>query len=73
MRLFRNRAAAGSELAHDLSYFASDDPIVLGIPNGGVPVASVVAQALKAPLDILLISRLHSPKGGRHIVGAVDE
>jgi predicted phosphoribosyltransferase/dienelactone hydrolase len=38
-----------------------------------VPVAEVIAHVLDAPLDVLLIERLASPKPPHHFVGAVDE
>ncbi|NIR36375.1 MAG: phosphoribosyltransferase, partial [Actinobacteria bacterium] len=37
------------------------DPIVLGIPRGGVEVARAVADELDAPLDIVLVRKLPIP------------
>lgn len=73
MRLFRTREDAARELAGHLSFLASENPIVVGIPNPGVQIAAVVAEQLKAPLDILLLSKLSAPKHPDHVVGAVDE
>ncbi len=76
MPLFANRLEAARELADALLFLRENDAaplLVLGIPNGGVPIASHVAGALEAPLDILLISRLRASGQSDEIVGAVDE
>jgi putative phosphoribosyl transferase len=64
---------AGEDLAQKLVFLSSENPIVLGLGNGGVQVAEIVAKALNAPLDVLLIERLYAPHGLNHVVGAVDE
>ena len=73
MRLFANRREAARELAADLQFTRGDCPIVLALPNGGVPIAEIIARELAAPLDLLLIEKLRAPKNPEHIVGAVDE
>jgi len=73
MALFHNRQEAAHELARHLLFLKTENPIVLGIVNGGVPMAEIIAQALDAPLDVLLIQHLAAPKNPDHIVGAVDE
>ena len=73
MRLFKNRVEAARELAGDLAFLEPEGPVVLGIPNYGVPIAEVVAEALDAPLDILLIAKLSPPQHPEQVVGAVDE
>ena len=73
MYLFENRQAAANELARKLSFLKSENPIVLGLPNDGVPMAATVAQSLDAVLDILLITKLSMPDHPNQIVGAVDE
>lgn len=70
---FRNRAQAGQELAKQLSVFADrEDVIVLGLPRGGVPVASKVAEALHAKLDIFLSRKLGVPGNEELAFGAVS-
>ena len=50
-RKFDDRRAAGRRLAERLTGLAAEQPVVLGLARGGVPVAYEVAQALGAPLD----------------------
>src|SRR5262245_66645820 len=59
---FRDRRHAGRRLARALARYAGrPDVVVLALPRGGVPVASEVARALDAPLDIFLVRKLGVP------------
>src|SRR4029450_9797152 len=73
MRLFKNRIDAANELAQHLAFLKEEKPIVLGLANGGVPIAEVIAKSLDAPLDVLLIEKLYAPHSPGQVVGAVDE
>ena len=73
MRLFKNRIEAANELAQHLGFLKDDNPLVLGLANGGVPLAEVIARQLGAPLDVLLIEKLYAPDAPAQVVGAVDE
>ncbi len=75
MKRYQNWRHAADQLADALAYLGegAEKPIVLGLANGGVPIADVLARRLEAPLDILLIERLYAPNSREHVVGAVDE
>ncbi len=73
MRLFKNRVEAAHELAGDLQFLKHEDPLILGIPNGGLQIAAIIAERLDAALDILLIQKLSAPGQPNQVVGAVDE
>ena len=60
---YPNLRAAGSELAAAVESYRDEDPVVLGIAAGGVPVAHEVAKHLEAPFDLVLIRRLLAPEG----------
>jgi predicted phosphoribosyltransferase len=69
---FRNRAAAGRELALHLSRFAENPGVlVLALPRGGVPVGAEVARALDAPLDIFVVRKLGVPGHEELAMGAI--
>jgi putative phosphoribosyl transferase len=71
---FRDRTAAGQELAQALRDLQGrNDLLVLGIPRGGVVVASQIARALGAPLDVCLTHKLGAPDNPELAVGAVAE
>lgn len=69
--LFADRRAAGRALAASLAPLASQDPIILALPRGGVPVAFEVAKALDAPLDLLMVRKIGLPGHEEFGIGAV--
>jgi len=71
---FHDRIAAGQELAHALRDLQErSDLLVLGIPRGGVVVASQVARAFNAPLDVCLTHKLGAPDNPELAIGAMVE
>ncbi|OFX00386.1 MAG: phosphoribosyltransferase [Alphaproteobacteria bacterium RIFCSPHIGHO2_12_FULL_66_14] len=68
---FESRADAGRRLAAALSAYAGRKPIVLALPRGGVPVAAVVAAALNAPLDLVLVRKIGTPGQPELALGAI--
>jgi predicted phosphoribosyltransferase len=72
MEQFTNRREAGQRLAHALTAYADrPDVIVLALPRGGVPVATEVAEALHATLDVLIVRKLGAPWNEEFAIGAV--
>lgn len=70
--IFRDRRDAGRQLARALAAYR-DDPtvLVLALPRGGVPVAAEVAEALGAPLDVLVVRKLGVPGHEELAMGAI--
>jgi predicted phosphoribosyltransferase len=71
--MFRNRRDAGRQLATHLRGLGLHDPVVLGLPRGGVPVAAEVATALGTPLDVLVVRKIGCPWHPELGVGAIGE
>ncbi len=71
--LFRDRVDAGRKLASALSQFRGRDVVVLGIPRGGVVVANEVANALGAPLDVVVTRKIEAPGEPEYALGAVTQ
>jgi len=71
MARFPNREQAGRELAAQLLKFQNQKVLVMAVPNGGVPTAIPVAQALKATLLPAPIRSLHVPWQQETIFGYV--
>ena len=59
MILFSDRLQAGDFLAKKLLPLRPQlkDPIVLGIPRGGIPVGYRVAKSLASPLDTIVLRK----------------
>jgi putative phosphoribosyl transferase len=72
-RPFKDRRDAGRQLAAALLYLKEDDPLVLALPRGGVPVAFEAAKVLHAPLDVLLVRKIGAPFSSELGLGAVVE
>ena len=70
---FADRRAAGRDLARRLEYLRDQRPVILGLPRGGVPVAAEVAQALDAPLDVIVVRKVGMPGQPELAVGAIGE
>lgn len=71
--LFADREDAARRLATALAPLAAEDPVVLGLPRGGVPVAAVVAKAVGAPLDVVIVRKLGVPWQPELAMGAIGE
>lgn len=76
--MFRDRIDAGRRLGRALverlgDSWPSERPIVLGLPRGGVPVAAQVAEALDAPLDVIVVRKLGVPFQPELAMGAIGE
>ena len=72
-RRFTDRRAAGRELGDRLSSLALEDPVVLGLARGGVPVAYEVGHRLDAELDVLVVRKIGAPGNPELGIGAIAE
>jgi len=70
---YADRTEAGQALAEKLKDYAAENPVVVGLPRGGVVVAAEVARALKAELDVILAGKLRAPYNPELAIGAVTE
>jgi len=70
---FKDRKEAGKILAQQLNGFKKSNPVVLGIPRGGLIVAKEVADFLCAQLDIVLSRKLGAPGNPELAIGAISE
>lgn len=71
--VFHDRAEAGRRLAERLRHLRGADPVVLAVPRGGIPVGVPIAEALDAPLDLLLARKIGAPEQPELALGAVVE
>ena len=70
---FEDRLDAGRRLAELLAPLAPLQPVVVGLPRGGVPVAAAVAKRLSAPLDVVVVRKIGAPCQPELGLGAVGE
>ncbi len=73
MKIFEDRADAGSYLADRLKrYDSNSETIVLGHPRGGIVAAFEVSQRLQLPLDVF-VELLDQANLSRHQSGTAHE
>ncbi len=68
---FKNRDEAGKLLAKKLISYRGTNTIVIAIPRGGVPVASIIAKRLQLPLEIELSKKIGHPINPEFAIGSV--
>jgi len=71
--LFNDRADAADKLAEKLAAYRGRQPLVLGIPRGGVVLAARIAERLAGDLDVVLTHKLGAPGEPEVAIGAIDE
>lgn len=74
---FANRADAGKRLAQELAasplFRFPEPPRILALPRGGIPVATEIARAQDAPLDLLVVQKIGVPGQREWGLGAFSE
>jgi putative phosphoribosyl transferase len=71
--LFRDRAHAGAQLAARLLQYKGDDPLVVGLPRGGMLVAAEVALRVDGELDVKVARKLPAPEQPQLAIAAVTD
>lgn len=70
---YTDRKHAGKVLAESLMQLKLIDPVILALPRGGVPVAQIIADALKVSLDVLIVRKIGAPFNPEYGIGAMCE
>lgn len=71
--MFRNRKDAAVRLAEQLMVYRGQNPLILAIPRGAVPMAKIIADRLQGDMDIVLVRKLGAPGNPELAIGAIDE
>lgn len=69
--MFQNREQAAMLLAVKLEGFLKENVLVLAIPRGAVVMGKVIADRLRAPLDVLVMRKIGTPNNPELAIGAV--
>ncbi len=70
---FKNRNEAAELLSGRLADHKGQNPLVLAIPRGAVPMGRIIADDLGGELDIVLVHKVGSPNNPELALGAVGE
>jgi putative phosphoribosyl transferase len=71
--LFSDRLDAAEKLAAGLADYAGQNPLILAIPRGAVPMANVIARRLAGDLDVVLVRKVGVPFNAEYAMGAISE
>ena len=71
--VFANRNQATDQLAEALAAYQGQNPLILAIPRGAVPMGQRLARALNGELDVVLVRKLRAPFNPEFAIGSIDE
>lgn len=71
--VFTNRHQAAKLLADALAAYKNQNPLILAIPRGAVPMGLQLAQTLGGELDVVLVRKLRAPFNPEFAIGSIDE
>lgn len=71
--LFEDRTQAAHMLADRLAVCKGQNPLILAIPRGAVPMARIIADVLGGEFDVVLVRKLGAPGNPEFAIGAIDE
>ena len=71
--MFKDRSDAARQLAQRLRAYKGQNPLILAIPRGAVPMGKILASQLQGQLDVVLVHKLCSPFHPEVAIGAIDE
>lgn len=71
---FKNREQAGIELAKKLKdVIVANETIILALPRGGVPIASIISKKLNVEFNIYISKKIPHPENEEFAIGAIGE
>lgn len=71
--MFNDRNDAARQLADELKKYRGQNPLVLAIPRGAVPMAKIIAEELGGSFDVVLVRKLRAPYQPELAIGSIDE
>jgi len=71
--IFRDREDAARRLAEALAQYRGQNPLVLAIPRGAVPMAKIISDDLGVEVDVVLVRKLRAPGNPEFAIGSIDE
>lgn len=71
--MFKDRLDAARQLSKALKKYEGQNPLILAIPRGAVPMGAWIADVLHGQMDVVLVRKLRAPSQPEVAIGAVDE
>lgn len=71
--IFYDRTQAATLIAQKLIHYRNKNPLILGIPRGAMPMASMIAKKLGGEFDVVLVHKIGAPENPEFAIGSVSE
>ena len=71
--MFTDREEAARLLLEKLQEYKGQNPLILAIPRGAVPMAKIIADALGGDVDVVLVHKLGAPGNPEYAIGSISE
>lgn len=71
--MFDNRKDAGKQVGEALERYKNENPLILGIPRGGVMIAAEASRQLGVPFSLIIARKLPFPRNPEAGFGAIAE
>jgi len=71
--IFHDRIHAGELLALKLARYRHQNPLILGVPRGAMPIADVLQRKLGGDLDVILVHKVGAPDHPEFAIGSMSE
>lgn len=69
--IFKDRESAANQLIPKLQKFKNDNPLIVGIPRGAMPMAKIIADSLGADLSAVLVHKIPHPFNVEFAIGSI--
>lgn len=69
--IFKDREDAAQKLLNPLMKYKNQNPLILGIPRGAMPMAKIVAEALNGELNAILVHKIPAPYQEELAIGSI--
>lgn len=70
---FKDRLSGAYSLVEKLEDYRDENPLILAVPRGGVPIAAALVNSLGGELDIILAKKFYTPAQTEVPIGVVTE
>ncbi|WP_141732687.1 phosphoribosyltransferase [Oligoflexus tunisiensis] len=71
--IFKDRTTAAQQLAVCLGRYNGQNPLIMALPRGAVPMAKIIADELHGELGVILARKISLPGHEEYAIGAVSE
>ncbi|MBI2522717.1 MAG: phosphoribosyltransferase [Bdellovibrio sp.] len=73
--MFQDRSHAGQALAKEFKnkFITLQNPLIIALPRGGIPVAFEIAKAFNISMDIIAVKKIGAPFDEELALGAITE